>query len=202
VVLFALFGVAGGVLLQLFQPAVPPITTSFLLATGLAALTYRFLGGIQVSSVRIGVLRLGGTLAALVSVAMLINHEIIAERYQTYHVTGNVVDNTGSAINGLDVSHFKVWPPPILSDPIGNDFSIWFTTGSAYLQQQSAILSISNGSLSASIDLSKAHRNGLEIPLGIVHLNQQNSSTSAQAPTSPSYAGEATLLTPMLEKKP
>jgi len=46
IVLFAFLGVGGAVFLPLYF-RIPPITTSFLLATGLAALTYRFLGAFR-----------------------------------------------------------------------------------------------------------------------------------------------------------
>ena len=73
---FAFFGVGGGVLLPLFYgyDKIPPITASFLLATGLAALTYRYLGGIEGASFTVGALKLGGALAALGGVAMIINN--------------------------------------------------------------------------------------------------------------------------------
>ena len=64
---FAFFGVGGAVFLPLRFgfTSVPPIVVSFLLATGLAALTYKYLGGIQTASLKIGTLKLGGALAAL-----------------------------------------------------------------------------------------------------------------------------------------
>jgi hypothetical protein len=208
VVLFALLGLAGGALLPLFLP-VPPITTSFLLATGLAALTYRFLGGIQVSSVTIGIVRLTGTLAALVGVAMLINHAMIAQGQQAYQVTGSVVDDTGKPAV-LNASNFNVWPPNIYPDPNGNDFLITFTTGiDPSGHQQFPRLIISDGSLSDSIDLAPGAKNdvsvtfvGTVIKVGTIRLHQQNSLSSAQSLTPVSYAGETASLTTTPEKKP
>ena len=179
VVLFALFGLAGGALLPLFLP-VPPITTSFLLATGLAALTYRFLGGIQSSSVSIGVLRLTGSLGALVGVAMLINHAMIAQGQQAYQVTGSVIDDTGKAAV-LNASNFNVFPPNIYPDPSGNDFIITFTTGiDPNGHQQFPRLIISDGSLSDSIDLTPGAKNndvkpkfvGTVIKVGTIRLHK------------------------------
>lgn len=78
VVVFALFGFAGAVFLPL-RYNIPPIVTSFLLATGLAALAYRFLGGIPGSSIVIGALKLGGSLAALVGIAIVINGYLVTQ---------------------------------------------------------------------------------------------------------------------------
>ena len=50
VAVFALLGVGGAVFLPLRFDGFSPTITSFLLATGLAALTYRYLGGIQGAS--------------------------------------------------------------------------------------------------------------------------------------------------------
>ena len=61
---FAFIGFVGGVLLLLYYKA-PPIVVSFFLATGVAALVYKFLGGIQATSFAVGALKLGGTLAAI-----------------------------------------------------------------------------------------------------------------------------------------
>jgi hypothetical protein len=208
VVLFALFGLAGGAVLPLFLP-VPPITTSFLLATGLAALTYRFLGGIQSSSVSIGVVRLTGSLAALVGVALVINHAMIAQGQQAYQVTGYVVDDTGKPAV-LNASSFNVWPTNIYPDPAGNDFRITFTTGiDPNGHQQFPRLSISDGSLSDSIDLTPGAKNdvtmtfvGTVIKLGTIRLHKQNSSGSAQSLTPSPSAGETASVTTTPEKKP
>ncbi|HEY2859902.1 MAG TPA: hypothetical protein VGJ21_15885 [Terracidiphilus sp.] len=109
---FALLGLAGGVLLPLRYP-VPPITTSFLLATGLAALAYRYLGGIQGADFTVGALKLGGSLAALVGIAMLINVTLAKQMppiIQVYEVSGQVVDEAGKAIEPLDTKDIAVKP--------------------------------------------------------------------------------------------
>ncbi|MCI0622194.1 MAG: hypothetical protein L0387_11110 [Acidobacteria bacterium] len=73
---FALLGFGSAVYLPL-RFNIPPIVISFLLATGLAALTYRWLGGIPGTSFVIGTLKLGGALAALVGIALLINTHLV-----------------------------------------------------------------------------------------------------------------------------
>jgi hypothetical protein len=69
---FAFLGVGGAVFLPI-RFHVPPIVISFLMATGVAALAYRYLGGIPGASIAIGALKLSGALAALVGIALLIN---------------------------------------------------------------------------------------------------------------------------------
>jgi hypothetical protein len=76
---FAFLGIGCAVFLQLRFEYVPPIIVSFLLATGLAALTYRFLGGVEGASFAVGALKLGGALAALVGIAMLINRALVSQ---------------------------------------------------------------------------------------------------------------------------
>jgi hypothetical protein len=109
---FAFLGLAGGVLLPLRYP-VPPITTSFLLATGLAALTYRYLGGIQGATFSVGALKLGGALAALVGIAMLINQTLAKQSrgMEVYEVSGQVLGDGGHAIQPLDAKDIGMNPP-------------------------------------------------------------------------------------------
>jgi hypothetical protein len=183
VVLFALLGLVGGVILPVLLPSAPPITTSFLLATGLAALTYRFLGGIQASSVTVGALKLGGSLAALVGVAMLINQNMVNQINQTaqteldkanqkiklqqlqqqaaqlqraYEVKGFVNDERGQPAL-LSQRNFSLSPENFYYDPSGGQFRISFTTGTDLdLQKTFPTLNICDGSLSKSIDLDPA----------------------------------------------
>jgi hypothetical protein len=75
---FAFIGFVGGVLLLLYYKA-PPIVVSFFLATGVAALVYKFLGGIQATSFAIGALKLGGVLAAIIGIALTINHVLASQ---------------------------------------------------------------------------------------------------------------------------
>lgn len=119
---FAFLGIGGGVFLpmQYGFDKIPPITVSFLLATGLAALTYRYLGGIEGASFTVGALKLGGALAALVGVAMLINNSLAPwvrppvqppPAYQIWTVTGQVTDVSGSAIDPLAPTDIVLSPP-------------------------------------------------------------------------------------------
>jgi len=119
---FAFFGVGGGVMLPLLYgfDKIPPITASFLLATGLAALTYRYLGGIEGASFSVGALKLGGALAALVGIATLINHSLAPwvrppvqppPAYQIWTVTGQVTDASGNPIDPLTPTDVSLSPP-------------------------------------------------------------------------------------------
>lgn len=125
VALIALFGIGGAVFLPL-RSNIPPITVSFLLATGLAALTYRYLGGIQGASFTVGTLKLGGALAALVGIALLINHAMVSEgpRYQAWQVTGQVVGDSGNPIEPLDPSSDISISPSVISTYPGGKFTI------------------------------------------------------------------------------
>jgi hypothetical protein len=83
---FAFIGFVGGVLLLLYYKA-PPIVVSFFLATGVAALVYKFLGGIQGTSYAVGALKLGGTLAAIIGIALTINYVLAPQL--TFRLTGD-----------------------------------------------------------------------------------------------------------------
>jgi hypothetical protein len=120
---FAFLGFGGAVLLPLrvgFQ-SLPPIEVSFLLATGLAALTYRYLGGIQGATYTVGALKLGGTLAALVGIAMLINQQLVrqVQHLQVWQVQGKVVDLKKNPI-GLNNADFTVFPGAGHAEPLGD----------------------------------------------------------------------------------
>jgi len=54
----------------------PPIMVAIFLATGVASLVYRFLGGIQSATFNIGPVKLAGTIAALISCAWFINVQL------------------------------------------------------------------------------------------------------------------------------
>jgi len=119
---FAFLGIGGGVFLPLEYgfDKIPPITASFLLATGLAALTYRYLGGIEGASFTVGTLKLGGALAALVGIAMLINNSLTPwvrppiqppPAYQIWTVTGQVTNESGNPIDPLAPTDIVLSPP-------------------------------------------------------------------------------------------
>jgi hypothetical protein len=72
IVFFALLGIIGSVVLYQTTSA-PPIIVSFFLATGVSSLVYRYLGGIQGASITWGAVKLTGTAAALVGIALGVN---------------------------------------------------------------------------------------------------------------------------------
>jgi hypothetical protein len=117
---FAFFGIAGAVFLPL-RFTIPPVTTSFLLATGLAALTYRYLGGIQGASFKVGTLKLTGTLAALVGIAMLVNHTLVSEapRFQVWQISGQVTDESGNPLEPVAQKDVALAPPVFQPFPQG-----------------------------------------------------------------------------------
>jgi hypothetical protein len=118
---FAFLGVGVGAFLSL-RPNVPPITASILLATGLAALAYRYLGGVEGSSFSVGALKLTGALAALVGIALLINSKLSSQvlpRYQAWEVSGQVIDEKTGQPFDYDPSHQTeiVLQPSMLQPP-------------------------------------------------------------------------------------
>ena len=80
VIIFAVLGF-GGTIVFVQWGSVPPIVVSFLLATGVAAFVYRFLGGIQGASFTLGALKLGGTLAALAGIAFTVNPVLVNQMH-------------------------------------------------------------------------------------------------------------------------
>jgi hypothetical protein len=126
---FAFLGVGGAVFLPLHYgfASVPPIVVSFLLATGLAALTYRFLGGIQGASFTVGTLKLGGALAALVGIAWFVNGRLVpqVQTLQVWDVYGKVVTQNKDPINQLVGADFTMFPANATPAPNG-DFHLRF----------------------------------------------------------------------------
>jgi hypothetical protein len=212
VLLFALFGLAGGVLFPRYLHT-PPITTSFLLATGLAALTYRFLGGIQSASFAVGGLKLGGSLAALVGIALLINHELVPELQrpaptpsaplrQAYHVTGTAIDDKGQPVNGLAISNFSVSPPGTNPGFNGN-FSLTFANGLDFNEKPTfPSLTIKDGVLvSDNIQLQPQPSNGLEIRLGTIQLHTSAAGVVHPGAAPPPAAVQTAAITPPPEQQ-
>lgn len=74
VLFFCVFGFGGGIALQ--KLGMPSIVVSLLLATGVASLIYRFLGGIADSTFAIGALKLTGTAAFLVGMTWFVNSKM------------------------------------------------------------------------------------------------------------------------------
>lgn len=75
VTIFVVIGFCGSLPLYVFR--FPPIMIAVFLATGVAALVYRFLGGITGATIGVGTLKLAGTMAALVGLALLINSSLV-----------------------------------------------------------------------------------------------------------------------------
>lgn len=85
-------GFVGGSVLHLAFRA-PAILVSVLIASAVAALVYRFLGGIPAETTfAMGGLKLGGSLAALVGVAFLVNHALELQSTSRLVVEGTFKD--------------------------------------------------------------------------------------------------------------
>jgi len=81
VICFALLGFVGSVVLYRMQSSTTII--SFFLATGVASVVYRFLGGIDQTQLVWGTFKVGGTLAALLGIAMYVNQEMKVQQNAT-----------------------------------------------------------------------------------------------------------------------
>jgi hypothetical protein len=79
ILVFAAVGLIGGIVLVLATSA-PPIVIALLLAIAVASLVYGFLGGIPPgTTVAIGGVKLGGTLAALIGVTVFLNGTLLQQ---------------------------------------------------------------------------------------------------------------------------
>jgi hypothetical protein len=144
---FSFLGFGGAVFLPLkfgFDN-VPPIVVSFLLATGLAALTYKYLGGIEGASFAVGALKLGGTLAALVGIALLINSQLMKQisHNQIWYVSGRVLDDQKHPVNELNDADFTVFPGAGHAEQLG-DFRVEFIRDNSQGGLQHVYLSVNH----------------------------------------------------------
>jgi hypothetical protein len=140
IIVFALIGFVGGVLLPHMMKGMLPITQAILIATAVSALVYRFLGGIQNASYTFAGIKFGGSIAALVGTAMLINNAMVSELapppssappaplYRAYQAKGTVVDVDGNPVKDLKIPDFIVSPPGVNREPDGT-FSFTFVNG-------------------------------------------------------------------------
>lgn len=201
---FAFLGVGGAVFLPLYN-SIPPITTSFLLATGLAALTYRFLGGIQGASFTVGSLKLGGALAALVGIAMLIDNSLVKQlaaqpQHVVWQVQGQVLDGQGNPIQVFAPGDIAINPATIHTGLDGR-FQLTVTSWPDINgNQQFPTLAISHAPYkSDTIDLNPDAKNdvsvtrkGQSIVLGPIQLHPLSNYVSTQTPKQvPPSAGPA-----------
>jgi hypothetical protein len=165
---FAFLGVGGAVFLPL-RYTIEPIITSFLLATGLAALTYRFLGGIQGASFTVGSLKLGGALAALVGIAMLINNTLVGQLpkpHEVWQVSGQLLDPQGNPIQVIDADDITV-SPNILHRGVNGKFVLMVSSGPDINgNQQMPTIKVGHAPyLGDSIDLSPGAKNDVAVAL-------------------------------------
>lgn len=79
VIVFAVVGLVGSVVLVL-STNTPQIMISFLFSTGVTSLIYRYLGGVQGTSFKVGALKLTGTVAFLVGLGLLIHIYLVDQQ--------------------------------------------------------------------------------------------------------------------------
>ena len=109
IVVAAVACLGGAVAIKLQGADVPPILIGILTGTGVAALVYRFLGGIPPgTSVTIGAFKLGGTLGALLAVSWMIDGRLVAEATGEQTIHGTLEDLQGEeALTSLTTSLFS-----------------------------------------------------------------------------------------------
>jgi len=100
VIAIVVFGAFIGAVL-LWKTNAPPILIATLAGMSVAALVYRFLGGIAPdTSVTIGALKLGGTIAALIGVAWFIDDRLVAEGRATVGTAEHTIQGTIEDLQG------------------------------------------------------------------------------------------------------
>jgi len=194
---FAILGFGGAVFLPLRFHDIPPVITSFLLATGLAALAYRYLGGIQGATFSVGAVKLTGSLAALVGIAFLINHtlEQQVKPYRVWSVSGTAVRSSdGLPVKSLDPSNFVFEPRQIqpyddghftLTVSSGPDLNLHECLPRFTINAQDAKNPAVH--LSSSVDLNelKESAHGRDIEIGTVTLKPDNNDYNPRLPIKP-----------------
>jgi hypothetical protein len=104
------------VLVCMLPNQIPPIVPSVLLATGLAALIYRFLGGLEGANFQMGAFKAAGGLAALALITWGINHYLQEQdpvtRKVIYTITGTAVDENNQAVR-MEDGDVLADPPPV-----------------------------------------------------------------------------------------
>lgn len=104
------------VLICVLPNRIPAILPSVLLATGLAALIYRFLGGLEGASFQMGAFKAAGGLAAVVLLAYGVNYYLQKQdpdsRKVIYTITGTAVDVNRIPVP-MDQSDVSAVPTPV-----------------------------------------------------------------------------------------
>lgn len=172
VLVFALLGFVGAIFLPT-RFNLPPIVISFLLATGLAALAYRYLGGIPGTSLAVGALKLGGALAALVGIALLINSYYV-DQVQFRLITDDDIVGPWKWVYARGASYGHIY---ISKDDKGN--LIFTGSQDKYLSENSHIplYTLKNGTAKL------LNRRGLTLDVDVEdHINKDVFHWKAEAP--------------------
>lgn len=190
---FAFLGVVGSVFLIVYfgVNAVPSILVSFLLATGLAALTYRFLGGIDAgTSFRVGALKLTGSLAALVGIALVVNHYLADQVKQVpvRYLRAQVYGAHNSPLPDLTSADVVVFTPTDAQAEQLGFFSVEYLDESSLPRSRETFLTLNHkgyASITLALTPSKllalyptAKIKGTEIEIGQIKIDPQPSISS------------------------
>jgi|GEM_PF-2811126 len=91
IITILIIGLLGGVVLVYLQQ--PPIISSVFIAMGISMVVYHFLGGIKISEFNMGPIKLGGSIAALIASAWIINSKLEYQN-QNQNQTGEISLNS------------------------------------------------------------------------------------------------------------
>lgn len=114
IILALIIGFLGGTIL-VFVNKTPAIIISILLATGIATLVYHFLGGIENAQFNTGAIKLGGSMAALLASAWLINPQLEKQlnsisNESKYHINANyeIVNSNNKILGKIRLDNYNL----------------------------------------------------------------------------------------------
>ncbi|MFP4024173.1 MAG: hypothetical protein ACLFVR_06565 [Thiohalospira sp.] len=114
IILALIIGFIGGTIL-VFVDKTPAIIISILLATGIATLVYHFLGGIENAQFNTGAIKLGGSMAALLASAWLINPQLEKQlnsisNESKYHINANyeIVNSNHKILGKIRLDNYNL----------------------------------------------------------------------------------------------
>ena len=111
IVVSLIIGFLGGILLIAFK--FPPVIPSVFIAMAISVLVYHFLGGIQEAGFNMGPVKMGGSIAALIGCAFVINHYLdgqVKRDLGTLRITKDmiVVDGENNRLGTLPLNKYTV----------------------------------------------------------------------------------------------
>jgi hypothetical protein len=101
-------GLIGGVLLLILFDKLPSIIPAIFLAMAISVLVYHFMGGLKGAKFSMGPVKMGGSLAALIGCAVVINHYLTEQKSKSF---GELILNENYEL--LDSNNIKIGKLPL-----------------------------------------------------------------------------------------